>query len=314
MSDDSEQSGGGVCLPRRSGNPRRRESARASTPMRRRCFSPAIARSRSSAPCAFRFSIIPRSISAKRPARPSCRSTRPTRRKSIVASCRSRATQTESFAIGGPGTPVEWAVEMQRFDEQRTLDHLAGEIDEALADALGRAVAAAHAKTPVGRRRNLDRRARRLHRRARRSLPAISGYFSRRRERNAGAIKAAPPTNALSRCCASAPARFRTAHSRRPSSRQHRADRRQAGAVRRHRIQRHHRVRRRLLRPRISADGPAGARACTRRQCGAQPLPHADAARSRDLDALATLPFFLSMRAAIRARVTAARLERAKAL
>ena len=35
--------------------------------------------------------------------------------------------------------------------------------------------------------------------------------------------------------------------------------------------------------------------------------------RIEDLEALATLPFFLSMRAAIRARVTAARLERAKA-
>ncbi len=53
------------------------------------------------------------------------------------------------FAIGGSGVPAEWTVNMQRFDEKRTLDHLAGEIDEALADALGRAVAAAHAKTPV---------------------------------------------------------------------------------------------------------------------------------------------------------------------
>ena len=35
------------------------------------------------------------------------------------------------FAIAGSGTPAEWAVEMQRFDEKRTLDHLAGEIDEA---------------------------------------------------------------------------------------------------------------------------------------------------------------------------------------
>jgi uncharacterized protein len=48
------------------------------------------------------------------------------------------------LAIGGQGAPVEWAVEMRRFDENRTLDHLVGEIDEALADALGRAVAAAH--------------------------------------------------------------------------------------------------------------------------------------------------------------------------
>jgi aminoglycoside phosphotransferase family enzyme/predicted kinase len=53
------------------------------------------------------------------------------------------------FTIGGAGVPAEWAVDMQRFDETRTLDHLAGEIDEALADALGRAVAAAHAKTLV---------------------------------------------------------------------------------------------------------------------------------------------------------------------
>lgn len=51
-----------------------------------------------------------------------------------------------SLAIGGDGPPVEWAVEMRRFDEQRTLDRLAGEIDEALADALGHAVAEAHAR------------------------------------------------------------------------------------------------------------------------------------------------------------------------
>jgi uncharacterized protein len=49
-----------------------------------------------------------------------------------------------ALAVGGKGAPVEWAVEMRRFDETRTLDRAAGEIDEALADALGRAVAAAH--------------------------------------------------------------------------------------------------------------------------------------------------------------------------
>jgi uncharacterized protein len=53
------------------------------------------------------------------------------------------------FALGGTGTPVEWAVDMRRFDEKRTLDRIAGEIDDALADALGRAVAAAHAKAPA---------------------------------------------------------------------------------------------------------------------------------------------------------------------
>jgi aminoglycoside phosphotransferase family enzyme/predicted kinase len=53
------------------------------------------------------------------------------------------------LAIGGSGSAVEWAVEMRRFDETRTLDHLAGGIDDALAEALGRAVAAAHANAPA---------------------------------------------------------------------------------------------------------------------------------------------------------------------
>jgi len=55
------------------------------------------------------------------------------------------------LALGGEGTPVEWAVDMRRFDETRTLDHLAdnGEIDAALAGRLARAVAAAHARAPV---------------------------------------------------------------------------------------------------------------------------------------------------------------------
>ncbi len=55
------------------------------------------------------------------------------------------------LAIGGDGEPVEWAVAMRRFDEQKTLDHLAerGEIDDGLADGLGHAVAEAHAVAPV---------------------------------------------------------------------------------------------------------------------------------------------------------------------
>jgi uncharacterized protein len=50
------------------------------------------------------------------------------------------------LAIGGKGEAVEWAVDMRRFDENATLDRLAerGALDDALADRLGRAVAAAH--------------------------------------------------------------------------------------------------------------------------------------------------------------------------
>src|SRR6202011_3565025 len=56
-----------------------------------------------------------------------------------------------TLVLGGKGPPVEWAVEMRRFDETRTLDRLAdaAEIDAALADRLARAVAAAHARAPV---------------------------------------------------------------------------------------------------------------------------------------------------------------------
>jgi uncharacterized protein len=65
--------------------------------------------------------------------------------RGVVAITRER---DGSLAIGGRGQAVEWAVDMRRFDETRTLDHLTGAIDAALADALGRAVAAAHAKAP----------------------------------------------------------------------------------------------------------------------------------------------------------------------
>jgi uncharacterized protein len=54
-----------------------------------------------------------------------------------------------ALALQGNGTPVEWAVDMHRFDETSTLDNLADTIDESLAEALGRAVAAAHAQSPV---------------------------------------------------------------------------------------------------------------------------------------------------------------------
>ncbi len=54
------------------------------------------------------------------------------------------------LALGGSGSPVEWAVEMRRFDEDETLDRLAdrGKIDARLADRLGRIVAASHKIAP----------------------------------------------------------------------------------------------------------------------------------------------------------------------
>jgi uncharacterized protein len=56
-----------------------------------------------------------------------------------------------ALALGGDGEAVEWAVDMRRFDETKTLDHLAdaGKINLAMADELARGVAAAHARAPV---------------------------------------------------------------------------------------------------------------------------------------------------------------------
>ena len=55
------------------------------------------------------------------------------------------------LALDGSGEPAEWAVEMRRFDENGTLDRLADQkkIDLTWADALGRAVAAAHRGAPI---------------------------------------------------------------------------------------------------------------------------------------------------------------------
>src|SRR5439155_22095698 len=54
----------------------------------------------------------------------------------------------DRLKLDGAGTAVEWALEMRRFDESATLDRLAeaGKIDATLADALGYAVAALHAR------------------------------------------------------------------------------------------------------------------------------------------------------------------------
>ncbi len=55
------------------------------------------------------------------------------------------------LALDGAGQPVEWLVDMRRFDETKTLDRVAdaGGLDLALADRLARAAARAHAAAPV---------------------------------------------------------------------------------------------------------------------------------------------------------------------
>lgn len=59
--------------------------------------------------------------------------------------------QDSTLRIGGTGEPVEWAIEMARFDENATLDKLAeaSEFSSGLASAVAETIAAAHARAPV---------------------------------------------------------------------------------------------------------------------------------------------------------------------
>jgi uncharacterized protein len=56
-----------------------------------------------------------------------------------------------SLSIDGNGAPVEFAIEMTRFDERQTIDHLAesSELDRALVDAIADAIATSHVVAPL---------------------------------------------------------------------------------------------------------------------------------------------------------------------
>jgi aminoglycoside phosphotransferase family enzyme/predicted kinase len=215
-------------------------------------------------------------------------------------------------AIDGDGEPVEWAVDMVRFDENRTLDHLVNEIDDDLADALGRAVAAAHATAPV-----VD---------AEPWIKAIGSYIDEHVEafREYEKIFPAADTDAL--------AEKSRAHYQRdlPLLR----ERGKRGLVRRIHGDLHLGNialidGRPVLFDAIEFSDVVGAGdllydlAFLLMDLVERELPQAanivlnrylaETRRDADLDALAALPFLLSMRAAIRAKVTTARLERAKA-
>ena len=281
---NNEQPGRGAGLSGRSRDPRRRRRSSASIRMRRRCFSPAIARSRSSARCAFRFSTIRRSPSARRPAKPRSRSTRPTRRKSTAASSPSRAKPTAGSRSAAPARRSNGRSRCAASTNSRTLDHLAGEIDDALAEALGRAVAAAHAQAPAVEAEAVDRRGRLLYRRARRRRSAnahedLSGGGDRR----ARAREPRPPMTASSR---SLRERGRRGLIRRIHGDLHLGnivliDGRPVlfDAIE---FSRHHRLGRRALRSRLPADGPARARAARRRRtsCSTAISPRRGASRT----------------------------------
>jgi aminoglycoside phosphotransferase family enzyme/predicted kinase len=229
--------------------------------------------------------------------------------RGVVAITRERDGR---LAIGGDGEPIEWAVDMVRFDESRTLDHIAPRIDDDLADALGCAVAAAHAKAPAVA--------------AEPWIEALGAYIDEHVE----AFGAQPDifTAAESKSLAEqSRAQYRRIV---PLLR----ERGQRGLVRRIHGDLH------LGNIVLIDDRPVLFDAIEFSEIIAsgdvlydlafllmdlleRGLPQAgnivlnrylaETNRVEDLDALTTLPFFLSMRAAIRAKVTAARMQRAAA-
>jgi aminoglycoside phosphotransferase family enzyme/predicted kinase len=214
------------------------------------------------------------------------------------------------LALDGTGEPIEWAVEMQRFDEQATLDHLAaaGRIDLMLADALGRAVASAHAATPPAPE-------------PARWIAALGEYIDQNDValREHPALFAAVEIDALTAASRAALARVQPLV----------AERGRRGLIRRGHGDLHLGnivlIESRpvlfdaiefdpliasgdllydlafLLMDLVERDLAAAANVVLNRYLIAT-------GRSADLDALGTLPLFLSLRAAIRAKVTAARL------
>jgi aminoglycoside phosphotransferase family enzyme/predicted kinase len=216
------------------------------------------------------------------------------------------------LALAGRGEPAEWAVEMVRFDENATLDRLAdsGKLDIALAAPLAHAVATAHAAAPAVE--------------AGPWLDALARFVAQ----NDAAFAAmpqlfpAPEATALTAASRAAFARVRPMLARRGAR----------GLIRRGHGDLH------LgnialidgrpvpfdaveFDPLIAAGDVLYDLAfllmdLTERRLGAVAnlvlnRYLAETRRDDDLDALAALPLFMSVRAAIRAKVTAARLEHA---
>jgi aminoglycoside phosphotransferase family enzyme/predicted kinase len=217
-----------------------------------------------------------------------------------------------ALALRGGGEPVEWAVEMRRFEEALTLDHLAdqGRIDDALADRLGRMVADAHAQAAAVEPAPW--------------IEAISTYITEHEAEFAKTPELFAPAEveALGQASRAAYARIRPLL----------AERGRRGLIRRIHGDLHlgnialiegepvlfdaiefspligsgdllYDLAF-LLMDMIERGLPQGAKVVFNRYL-------AQTRRAEDLDALAALPFYLSMRAAIRAKVTAERRARA---
>ena len=80
----------------------------------------------------------------------------------------------DRLRVDGDGAPVEFAVEMTRFDERQTIDHLAeaGPPDPDLVDAIADAIAASHTIAPRAPAEPWIESIRRYHRGQYRGFPS----------------------------------------------------------------------------------------------------------------------------------------------
>jgi aminoglycoside phosphotransferase family enzyme/predicted kinase len=219
------------------------------------------------------------------------------------------------LTIGGDGEAVEWAVEMARFDETQTLDHLAeqGGIDLRLADALGRAVAKAHGVIPVAKNMGFADALAEIIEQNHGELRAVPGLFA---NGNVDALTASSRA-ALARLRPLLAARERDGCVRRCHGDLHLGNivLIDNAPVLFDAIEFNPRLATIdvfydlafLLMDLIERDLIPAANAVLNRYL-------AETHRDSDLDALATLPLLMSLRAAIRAKVTAARPQRDAAM
>ena len=229
MSAGKRATGGGIRAAGRSRDAWRREGHGGSIPMRPSVF---LAGERAyKVKRAVKFPFLDYSTAAKRKA--ACeaelevnRPFAPQLYRGVVAITREADGASRSAA---KGEPVEWAVEMRRFDENATLDHLADRRKDRRGP--GRR---ARARGRGGARRRAGGRGRAVDRRAR---ATSSGRTMRRFARRRTCFRRATPQT-LTRKSRAALDRMRplllrarqagagAARPRRPASRQHRADRR----------------------------------------------------------------------------------------
>jgi aminoglycoside phosphotransferase family enzyme len=217
-----------------------------------------------------------------------------------------------TLAIGGQGEPVEWAVDMRRFNEAQTLDHLAdkGRIDLTLADALGRAVAKAHGIVPAVTDAGFADTLAEIIQQNHDEMRAAADLFA---AHDVDALTAAS-RNALERLRPLLAARERNSCVRRCHGDLHLGNvvLIEGAPVLFDAIEFSPRLATIdvfydlafLLMDLIARDLAAAANGVLNRYL-------AETRRAGDLDALAALPLFMSLRAAIRAKVTAARPQRA---